>query len=202
MSAGCVSKFCAPSGSTTQGCLLRVQKCTVGRGHEVSSRVPARTFRTVEPGLGPGEIRRPAFRTYPAGCHTSAVSCALDYARLPRNKAKSVSLKHDRHRERAAGHALAVRAVTGVDHVGRLGDLVAERSALATTGASSDQTSSVRLGYSPIGSRRYRSTLRPASGSVEIGAAGRRMTAVEAWASKAGQIGDGSSPPDPAFSTV
>jgi hypothetical protein len=84
--------------------------------------------------LWAGGDPRPAFRTYPAGCHTSAVSGALDYTRLPRNKAKSVSRKHDRHRERAAGHALAVRAVAGVDHVGRLGDLVAERTALAAIG--------------------------------------------------------------------
>ena len=49
-SAGCVSKLRLPSGSAIQGCLLRVQKCAVGRSQEVSSKVPARTF--AEPGLG------------------------------------------------------------------------------------------------------------------------------------------------------
>jgi hypothetical protein len=59
MSAGCVSKLRLPSGSPTQGCLLRVQKCTVGRSQEVSSRVPPRTLRTVEPGLGPAQTHEP-----------------------------------------------------------------------------------------------------------------------------------------------
>src|SRR5215469_3736033 len=59
MSTGCVSKLCAPAGNVTHGCLLRVQKCTVGCSHEVSSRVPARTLRTVEPGLGPAESHGP-----------------------------------------------------------------------------------------------------------------------------------------------
>lgn len=55
-------------------------------------------------------------------------------ARFPRDKAKSVSRKHNRHRERATGHALAVRAMASVDHVRRLSDLVAERTTLATAG--------------------------------------------------------------------
>jgi hypothetical protein len=49
-SAGCVSKIWSPSGIAIQGCLLRVQKCTVGRSQEVSSKVPPRTLRTVAPG--------------------------------------------------------------------------------------------------------------------------------------------------------
>ena len=56
MSVGCVSKLCALSDSMTHGRLVRVQKCTIGCSHDVSSRVPARTLRTVEPGLGPLEI--------------------------------------------------------------------------------------------------------------------------------------------------
>jgi hypothetical protein len=44
-SSGCVSKtWLRSSGNTIQGCLLRVQKCTVGRSQEVSSKVPARTL--------------------------------------------------------------------------------------------------------------------------------------------------------------
>ena len=66
-----------------------------------------------------GANPRPTFRTHPSGRHAPAVSGALDHARLPRNKAKCVSRKHDRHRERAAGYALAVRAMAGVDHVWR-----------------------------------------------------------------------------------
>ena len=34
-----------------QGCLLRTQKCLVGRSHEVSSKVPARTRCRPSPGL-------------------------------------------------------------------------------------------------------------------------------------------------------
>jgi hypothetical protein len=45
-SSGCVSKtWLGSSGNMTQGCLLRVQKCVVGRSQEVSSKVPARTKR-------------------------------------------------------------------------------------------------------------------------------------------------------------
>src|SRR5437762_13230643 len=57
-SAGCVSKLRSPSGSATQGCLLRVQKCTVGRSQEVSSSVPACT-RSAEPGVGAPQIHEP-----------------------------------------------------------------------------------------------------------------------------------------------
>src|SRR5258707_1226914 len=51
-SSGCVSKQRSPSGSVIHGCLLRVQICAVGRSHEVSSNVPARTERTTPPNLG------------------------------------------------------------------------------------------------------------------------------------------------------
>jgi hypothetical protein len=44
----------------TQGCLLRVQKWTVGRSHEVSSKVPAFTLRTDE-SFGPEQTRKPHF---------------------------------------------------------------------------------------------------------------------------------------------
>src|SRR5260370_30866687 len=40
---GAFSKTSSPSASKTQGCLLRVQMCRVGRSHDVSSRVPALT---------------------------------------------------------------------------------------------------------------------------------------------------------------
>jgi hypothetical protein len=40
-SFGCVSNLWSPSGNTTHGCALRVQKCTVGRSQDVSSSVPA-----------------------------------------------------------------------------------------------------------------------------------------------------------------
>jgi hypothetical protein len=52
MSAGCVSNFRSPSGSAIQDWALRVHKCAVGRSHEVSSKVPPRTLRIAEPGLG------------------------------------------------------------------------------------------------------------------------------------------------------
>jgi len=58
-SAGCVAKLWSPSGSVIQGCLLRVHRCTVGRNHEVSSSVPARTVRTAAPGLGVPLIHEP-----------------------------------------------------------------------------------------------------------------------------------------------
>jgi hypothetical protein len=53
-SAGCVSKRMSPSGSVTQGCALRVQKCAVGRSQEVSSSVPARSATKVPGGAVPG----------------------------------------------------------------------------------------------------------------------------------------------------
>ena len=56
---GCVSKFRPPSGIGTQGCLLRVQICAVGRSQEVSSSVPPRTLRTVEPGRGAVQTHTP-----------------------------------------------------------------------------------------------------------------------------------------------
>jgi hypothetical protein len=43
----------------TQGCLLRVQKCTVGRSQDVSSKVPPRTFSIVEPGRGAAQTHEP-----------------------------------------------------------------------------------------------------------------------------------------------
>jgi hypothetical protein len=59
ISAGWVSKLRSPSGNATQGCLLRVQKCTVGRSQEVSFRVPPRTLRIVEPGVGARQTHEP-----------------------------------------------------------------------------------------------------------------------------------------------
>jgi len=44
----------SPSGSVTQGCVLRVQKCAVGRSQEVSSSVPARSATKVPGGAVPG----------------------------------------------------------------------------------------------------------------------------------------------------
>jgi len=62
-SAGCVSNFTLPFGNVTQGCALRVQKCTIGRSQEVSSSVPARTTRRspgdAEPGSEPLQIDVP-----------------------------------------------------------------------------------------------------------------------------------------------
>jgi hypothetical protein len=45
-SSGYVSKtrLCS-SGDAIHGCLLRVQRCTVGRNQEVSSKVPARVAK-------------------------------------------------------------------------------------------------------------------------------------------------------------
>jgi hypothetical protein len=37
-----------------QGCALRLQKWAVGRSHEVSSSVPARSAKTVPAGAAPG----------------------------------------------------------------------------------------------------------------------------------------------------
>src|ERR1700720_2725390 len=56
---GCVSKFRPSWGNSTQGCLLRVQMWAVGRSQEVSSRVPPRTLRTVEPGRGAVQTHMP-----------------------------------------------------------------------------------------------------------------------------------------------
>src|SRR5204862_8195090 len=98
-----------------------------------------------------GDPRR-TFWANPASRHVAAVSGSLDHAWLPRNQAKSVSRKHDRHRERTAGHVLAVRAVAGVDHIWLLCDLVAEGTALAATGLRELHGPSLlcSTGYSPI----------------------------------------------------
>jgi hypothetical protein len=57
--SGCVSKTRSPSGRVTQGCLLRVQKCIVGRSHEVSSNVPALTRRIPSSGLRMLQTQQP-----------------------------------------------------------------------------------------------------------------------------------------------
>jgi len=73
------------TGSVIQVCLLRVQKCIVGRGHEVSSNVPART--RYKPSLGLPVLKsqqphteqtqriftRPLSATLSRGCGSSAV---------------------------------------------------------------------------------------------------------------------------------
>ena len=60
---GCVSKRVSPSGNMTHDCALRVQKWTVGRNEEVSSRVPARSATKLPggavPGLAPLQIQAP-----------------------------------------------------------------------------------------------------------------------------------------------
>jgi hypothetical protein len=63
-SSGWVSKTWPRSwGNSTQDCLLRVQKCAVGRSQEVSSKVPARTLRHAtwfaDPGFAPLQIHEP-----------------------------------------------------------------------------------------------------------------------------------------------
>jgi hypothetical protein len=51
-SAGCVSKRMSPSGSMTQGCTLRVQKCVFGRS---ATKVPGGAV----PGFAPLQIQVP-----------------------------------------------------------------------------------------------------------------------------------------------
>src|SRR4029077_8048651 len=58
-SAGCGATLWPSAGGETQGCLLRVQRCTVGRSQEVSSSVPPRTLRIVEPGLSARQTHEP-----------------------------------------------------------------------------------------------------------------------------------------------
>src|SRR5215467_4913055 len=62
-----------------------------------------------------GADPRPALRAHPARRHAPATRRALDCFRLAVNEAEGPVRKHAADRERAAGHALAVRAVTGVD---------------------------------------------------------------------------------------
>src|SRR5262249_41497205 len=52
---------------------------------------------------------------------------------LTLDEAESSSRKHNRHRECAACHALAIGAVAGTDDQWCLGELVADRTTLATT---------------------------------------------------------------------
>jgi hypothetical protein len=72
-----------------------------------------------------------ALGTYPAGRHTPAAGRALDPLRLALNQSEGLIREHAAEREGAASHALAIGAVTGVDHDRRLGDLVAVSSAEA-----------------------------------------------------------------------
>src|SRR5215469_4584168 len=85
-SSGCVSNFRSPSGSVTHGCLLRVQKWTVARSHEVSSNVPARTKRSTPPILGVPVSHVTAIGTNPASGHAPAVGQALHQVRLARSQ--------------------------------------------------------------------------------------------------------------------
>src|SRR5262249_47842306 len=59
---------------------------------------------------------------------------ALDSLWFALNQAERPVLEHAAKRERAAGHALAVGAVTGVDYYRGLRDLVAHRTTVATAG--------------------------------------------------------------------
>ena len=115
-SAGCVSKIWSPSGIAIQGCLLRVQKCTVGRCQEVSAKVPPRTLRTVMPG------REPQTHEPHSGQIHQIVSLPLsarrDRFRLASNDTEDPLGEHTADREGAACHALAIGAVAGIDLCG------------------------------------------------------------------------------------
>src|SRR5215472_18325579 len=73
-----------------------------------------------------------ALRAHPARRHSAAAGPTLDSLRFALNQAEGPVRQHAAERDGAAGHALAVGAVAGVDHDRRLGDLVAHRAALAT----------------------------------------------------------------------
>src|SRR5215472_12316975 len=75
-----------------------------------------------------------ALRADPAGRHAAAAGRALDSLRFALDQTEGPVREHAADREGAAGHALAVGAVAGVDHDRRLGDLIAQRAALATAG--------------------------------------------------------------------
>ena len=83
-----------------QGCLLRVQKCTVGRSQEVSSKVPARTLRN-------GLVDLPLQIHEPHSGHTHRDSCARYRlcGALPVARRQMEGLRVHQHREgeRAAG---------------------------------------------------------------------------------------------------
>jgi len=76
---------------------------------------------------------RTAFRTDPPDCFASAIGKAMDRFRLAANDTEGPLGEHTGHRESAAGHPLAIGAVAGIDHLRWLGDLEADRAALATT---------------------------------------------------------------------
>src|SRR5437667_9294843 len=84
--------------------------------------------------LRAAEDPRAAIRAHPASGGAAAVGEALDRSRLAARQAERGGGDDDRHRERAAGHALAVAAMAGIGGNRRLGDLVAQLAALAAAG--------------------------------------------------------------------
>jgi hypothetical protein len=96
-SSGCVSKtWLRSSGSTTQGCLLRVQKCAAGRSQEMSSKVPARTARNVL-GFGDGPANMLDYLRVALGGKSGCLSCDIECSvgqDSGRHSAKSIGFHH------------------------------------------------------------------------------------------------------------
>jgi hypothetical protein len=115
-----------------QGCLLRVHICRVGRSHDVSSSVPART-RT-RPSLGRPQIQEPH------SGHTNRVlirplSAVRWSGRGSISTKTKAGLRHsDPQGEGAAGQTLTIGAVARVDQLRSFCDLVADFAALAAAG--------------------------------------------------------------------
>src|SRR5580698_7593601 len=128
-SVGCPSNSSSPSRNVTQGCLLRVHICRVGRSHDVSSRLPART-RTTPP-------RGWLYTQHPQSGHMNRVlSRPLSGTRWiargsPAVSRNAVSGSATPQREGAARDVLAVSTMAGVDEVRLQGDLVPDFPALA-----------------------------------------------------------------------
>jgi hypothetical protein len=110
------------SGARAACCGSRCARSAAAAPHVAWHRI--RPYAAADP--------RAALSADPAGRHPSAISGALDRLRFASDEAEGPDREHNRHRERAAGHALAVGAVTGTDDDRCLGDLVPQRAALAT----------------------------------------------------------------------
>jgi hypothetical protein len=84
--------------------------------------------------------------------------------RLAPNEAEGFGREHERHRKGAARNVLTVGAMAGVNHLRRLGDLVPERTALATTSLWKLHRATLSSAAYPILGQIARRAISPASG--------------------------------------
>ena len=108
------------------GCLLRTQKCFVGRGHEVSSKVDP---HSEQPITGFAGAKEPAttFRADPSNFHPPAVGDGFERSRFTSHKTKARN--GESYGKSATRQMLAVGAMARVHQTRGFGDPVADLAA-------------------------------------------------------------------------